>query len=223
MPTPLEQTIAIILDPQSRIRETNPLVYEMPKDKMADHETRMRYFDLPDGDLSKSMRRWMITEYGDSVLQKEPIEDDQDQSPIFAVIREPQERWWGGVREWMTNLPWYSWWENEQIMQYFPHFNRFTMNMDTTLKKVKVTHFIKGDKDLPERFANFCRKHRLRQYGKLPMVPNLSDADTNRKNMQDVGVQQLKKWLRKNPDYKKKLDDYLAHDYKYWNKVEDQT
>ena len=55
------------------------------------------------------------------------------------------------------------------------------------------------------------------------MVPNLSDADTNRKNMQDVGVQQLKKWLRKNPDYKKKLDDYLAHDYKYWNKVEDQT
>ena len=68
MPTPLEQTIAIILDPQSRIRETNPLVYEMPKDKMADHETRMRYFDLPDGDLSKSMRRWMITEYGDSVF-----------------------------------------------------------------------------------------------------------------------------------------------------------
>ena len=84
MPTPIEQTISIILDPASKLRDASPLVYCVPTDSVDQHEPRMRYFDLPDGDLSKTMRRWMMTEYGDALLQSEPIEDNADQSEIFA-------------------------------------------------------------------------------------------------------------------------------------------
>ena len=55
MPTPLEQTIAIILDPVSKLREINPLVYQIPSTSITEHESKIRYCDLVDGDLSKSM------------------------------------------------------------------------------------------------------------------------------------------------------------------------
>ena len=108
MPTPLEQTIAIILDPSSKLREVNPLIYQIPSTSVTEHETKIRYCDLVDGDLSKTMRNWIMTEYGDMQLQSLPLEENEDQSDIFAIIREPEQRWWQGVREWMTNLPWYS-------------------------------------------------------------------------------------------------------------------
>ena len=223
MPTPIEQTISIILDPASKLRDASPLVYCVPTDSVDQHEPHMRYFDLPDGDLSKTMRRWMMTEYGDALLQSEPIEDNADQSEIFAVIREPKTRWWQGVKEWMTCLPYYSWWANEKIMEQWPHFDRFTIAQHVTLDKVKgIKHFIKGDHKLAERFSKFCRKHRLRQYGKLEMVHNLEDTFPDRKKMLDQGVKQLRAWLKKNPEYQKRLDEYLEPDYKYWEKVENQ-
>ena len=223
MPTPLEQTIAIILDPSSKLREVNPLIYQIPSTSVTEHETKIRYCDLVDGDLSKTMRNWIMTEYGDMQLQSLPLEENEDQSDIFAIIREPEQRWWQGVREWMTNLPWYSWWENKQIMEQWPHFNRFTMAMHVTLDKVPVKHFIKGDADLSIRFANFCRTHKLRQYGKLGMVQNLSTANIQRKKMQDTGVKQLRDWLKTNKDKQQQLDEYLHKDYSYWEKVETQN
>ena len=46
MPTPIETTIDIVLDPSSRMREITPLVYQLPKDSTKAYEPRMRYLDL---------------------------------------------------------------------------------------------------------------------------------------------------------------------------------
>ena len=46
MPTPIETTIGIILDPGSRMRDITPLVYQLPKDSTKAYEPRMRYLDL---------------------------------------------------------------------------------------------------------------------------------------------------------------------------------
>ena len=35
MPTPIETTIDIVLDPSSRMRDISPLVYQLPKDPSA--------------------------------------------------------------------------------------------------------------------------------------------------------------------------------------------
>jgi hypothetical protein len=40
--------------------------------------------------------------------------------------------------------------------------------------------------------------------------------------LEDKGVQELKSWLRKNPDRQKQLDEYLEPDWQYWEKVEYQ-
>jgi hypothetical protein len=40
--------------------------------------------------------------------------------------------------------------------------------------------------------------------------------------MEDKGRSQLESWLKKNPDHQKKLDEYLAPDYAYWDKVKNQ-
>jgi CHASE3 domain sensor protein len=55
------------------------------------------------------------------------------------------------------------------------------------------------------------------------MVHNLEDTFPDRKKMLDQGVKQLRAWLKKNPEYQKRLDEYLEPDFKYWEKVENQV
>lgn len=220
MPEPIEITKQIILSPDSKLRESFPVIYQLPEAATHDKEGRVRYMDQTCC-ADKSIRRWLNQEYGAIELQM-PDKEHTDQSEIFALVREPEQRWWSGVREWMNNLPWYAWWLDEQIMQFWPHFNRFTLNQSTSLDQAKPQHLIKCDENLAPRIANFARKMKLRQYGKLDWVKNARYANPEKKRMEDKGQQQLEAWLRKNPNYQKKLDDYLEPDYNWWNKVKYQ-
>ena len=162
-----------------------------------------------------------MTEYGDKWHMQT---DQQDDSMLFALVRNPHERWGSGVRSWMNNLPYYAWWENEQLMEkFFPHFNRFTTSQSQILDQVKVDHFIKVDSDLDERFSNFCRKHRLLQFGRLKKYKNHRHVDPKVKAMEDKGRTQFEKWLRKNRKWHDKLEEFLAPDYRYWDKVSGQA
>ena len=221
MPTPIEQTLAIIFSGDSKLRESTPLIYQMPDKEESDNEKRMRWHFLTNS-ATNSVKHWLTTEYGTPVLQTLPLEENKDQSEMFALIRDPKERWWSGVREWMHNLPWYSWWENEKLMDQWPHFNRFTIAQHVTLDQAPAQHYIKVDHRINDRMVNFARKHRLRLYGPFRWVQNKRHNWADRKKMEDKGRSQLEKWLAKNPTYQKKLDDYLEPDYQYWNKVKHQ-
>jgi len=59
-------------------------------------------------------------------------------------------------------------------------------------------------------------------YGNIPHEKALRHEKPDIKKLEDKGVQELKAWLRKNPNYKKKLDEYLDPDWQYWEKVEYQ-
>ena len=222
MPTPIETTIDIVLDPSSRMRDITPLVYQLPKDSTKAYEPRMRYLDLSCS-AARSTRAWLRKEYGNIELQVPPLDKYEDQSDIFAMIREPKERWWSGVREWMNNLPWYAWWQNEKIMTQWPHFNRFTIAQHVTVNQVNPKHLIKVDADLDKRMITFARKHRLKLYGPFDRRRNYRYVDTPRKEMEDKGRSQLERWLKENPKYQEQLDIYLEPDYVLWNKVKNQS
>jgi len=220
MPEPIEQTLQIILGPESKMRETTPLIYQLPEMSTQPGENRIRYLDISCC-AARTIRKWLIREYGNIELQV-PGKTHKDQSEMFALIREPKERWWSGVREWMINLPWYAWWQNDKVMAQWPHFNRFTINQSVTLDQAKPQHLIKCDRDLPNRIYKFARQFRLRQYGPLIHIKNTRYLNPDIKKMQDKGRSQLEAWLRKNPTYQKQLDDYLEPDYAYWDKVKNQ-
>jgi len=220
MPEPIEQTIAIINSPDSKLRDITPIIYRL-NDSHPAHITRFRYLDQTCC-ASGTMRNWLSTEYGSKGWHMQT--DQKDDSPMFALVRDPRERWWSGVRSWMNNLPWYSWWENEQLMtDYFPHFNRFTTSQWQILDQVEVDHYIKVDSDLADRFANFCRKHKLLQYGRLKKFKNHRHQDENVMKMENTGRSQLEKFLRQNKKWNDKLEEFLAPDYAYWDRVSGQA
>ena len=218
MPTAIEQTLAIINSPDSKLRDTSPIIYRL-NDDVPNDLVRFRYLEQTCC-ASGTMRHWLSTEYTN---QWQMQTDQKDQSWVFALVRHPHERWWSGVRSWMNNLPWYSWWENEELMEkFFPHFNRFTTSQSQILDQVKVTHYIKVDQALDERFSKFCRKHRLLQYGRLRKYKNQRHVDENVKKMEDKGRVQFERFLRQNKKWQDKLEEFLDRDYTYWQKVEHQ-
>lgn len=226
MPTPIQETLKIILSADSKLREIKPILYALPKDehmpKGWTNLKRMRYLDH-DLSAGRNIKRWLWRDYSpELVLQEPPFDKHEDQSEIFTGIRHPLERWWSGIRDFMYFLPYYSWWENEQIMTQWPHFHRATLRLHDVMEQVKPQHLIKIDQDIDQRLCNFARKHNLLYYGNLPHERHIRHRRPDIMKMEKQGEKQLKQWLLKNPTWQKKLDDYLEPDWQYWDKVEGQ-
>jgi len=223
MPTPMEQSIAIILGPESKLRDKTPRMYAMPEQEPEGWTDlkRMRYLDH---DISggRNIKAWLRNEYGGLVLQQPPFDKQKDQSEIFTTIREPKERWWSGIRDFMHMLPYYSWWENEKIMEQWPHFHRATLRIHDIMEQIKPQHLIKVDDNLGDRMVRFAKRHRLLCYGAFPHLRHIRHSRNDIQVMEKKGRKQLEQWLIKNPDRQKQLDEYLEPDYEYWNKVKHQ-
>jgi len=225
MPTFLEEGIKIILSADSKLRDKTPILWALPE-KLPEgwgELKRMRYLDH-DMSAGRNIKRWLKRDYEtDSlILQQPPFEKHNDQSEIFTTVREPYERWWSGIRDFMYLLPWYSWWENEQIMQQWPHFHRGTFRIHDIMQDIKPQHMIKVDDGLNDRIVNFARKNRLLCMGNIPHERHIRHRRKDIQKLEKVGQQQLEQWLRRNPDWQKKLDDYLEPDLQYWDKVKGQ-
>lgn len=223
MPTPLEQGIAIITGRESKLRDKTPIIYALPE-KMPEGWGELKRLRFLDHDVSggRNVKTWLRRDYGSLVLQTPPFDQHNDQSEIFTTIREPLERWWSGIRDFMYLLPYYSWWENEKIMEQWPHFHRATLRIHDIMDQVKPQHLIKVDENFGERMIEFARSHKLLCYGPFPFQRHIRHARQDIWNMEKQGRKQLEKWLRKNEKYQKILDDYLEPDYQYWNRVKHQ-
>jgi len=223
MPTPIEQTIEIILGPNSKLRDKTPLIYSLPDTTSNGHPVvkKMRFLDLVQSG-ERNILKWLHRDYGQIKLQSPPFDKQPDQSEIFTLIRDPHERWWSGIRFWMQNLPWYAWWMNEKIMTQWPHFSRYTLRIHDVMQEINPQHLIKVDANLGNRIERFARKYGLYMYGALPFERNMRYSMPRLKQMEDKGRSQLEAWLKLNPDRQKQLDDYLEPDYQYWNQVKDQ-
>jgi len=225
MPTHLESAINIILSGDSKLRDKTPRVYALP-DQLPEgwgELKRMRYLDH-DISAGRNIKRWLKRDYEARrlVLQEPPFDEAKDQSEIFTMVREPYQRWWSGIRDFMYFLPWYAWWKNEQIMEQWPHFHRATFRIHDVMEQIKPQHLIKVDDGLNDRIIAFARKHRLLCLGNIPHERHIRHSNKNIQKLEKVGQEELQQWLKENPEWQKKLDDYLEPDLQYWDQVKGQ-
>tara|TARA_B100000424_G_scaffold269501_1_gene266580 strand:+ start:1055 stop:1738 length:684 start_codon:yes stop_codon:yes gene_type:complete len=226
MPTHLAEAIKIILGPESKLRDKTPRIYQLPEEKnMPKQFTNLKRMRFLNHDVSagRNIKRWLWRDYNpEIILQQPPFDKYEDQSEIFTLIRQPDQRWWSGIKDMFYFMPYYSWWNNEDIMQQWPHFTRGTLRIHDIMQDIKPKHLIKCDDGLNDRIIKFAKTHGLLCYGNIPHEKALRHSKPDIKKLEDQGVKELKAWLRKNPDRKKQLEDYLDPDWQYWEQVEYQ-
>ena len=176
-----------------------------------------------DVSAGRNIKRWLWRDYHpEIILQEPPFNKYEDQSEIFTLIRKPDDRWWSGIKDMIYFMPWYTWWTNEKIMTQWPHFNRGTLRLHDVMQEVNPQHLIKCDDGLNDRVIKFAKKHGLLCFGNIPHEKALRHSKPDIKKLEDIGVRELKTWLRKNPNRQKQLDEYIEPDWQYWEKVEYQ-
>ena len=226
MPTHLDEAIKIILGPESKLRDKTPRIYQLPEEKnMPKQFTNLKRMRFLNHDVSagRNIKRWLWRDYNpEIILQQPPFDKYEDQSEIFSLIRQPDQRWWSGIKDMFYFMPYYSWWNNDDIMQQWPHFTRGTLRIHDIMQDIKPKHLIKCDDGLNDRIIKFAKTHGLLCYGNIPHEKALRHSKPDIKKLEDQGVKELKAWLRKNPDRQKKLEDYLDPDWQYWEEVEYQ-
>ena len=226
MPTHLDEAIKIILGPESKLRDKTPRIYQLPEEKnMPKQFTNLKRMRFLNHDVSagRNIKRWLWRDYNpEIILQQPPFDNYEDQSEIFTLIRQPDQRWWSGIKDMFYFMPYYSWWNNEDIMQQWPHFTRGTLRIHDIMQDIKPKHLIKCDDGLNDRIIKFAKTHGLLCYGNIPHEKALRHSKPDIKKLEDQGVKELKAWLRKNPDRQKQLEDYLDPDWQYWEQVEYQ-
>ena len=226
MPTHLDEAIKIILGPESKLRDKTPRIYQLPEEKnMPKQFTNLKRMRFLNHDVSagRNIKRWLWRDYNpEIILQQPPFDKYEDQSEIFTLIRQPDQRWWSGIKDMFYFMPYYSWWNNDDIMQQWPHFTRGTLRIHDIMQDIKPKHLIKCDDGLNDRIIKFAKTHGLLCYGNIPHEKALRHSKPDIKKLEDQGVKELKAWLRKNPDRQKQLEDYLDPDWQYWEQVEYQ-
>ena len=226
MPTHLDEAIKIILGPESKLRDKTPRIYQLTEEKnMPKQFTNLKRMRFLNHDVSagRNIKRWLWRDYNpEIILQQPPFDKYEDQSEIFTLIRQPDQRWWSGIKDMFYFMPYYSWWNNDDIMQQWPHFTRGTLRIHDIMQDIKPKHLIKCDDGLNDRIIKFAKTHGLLCYGNIPHEKALRHSKPDIKKLEDQGVKELKAWLRKNPDRQKQLEDYLDPDWQYWEEVEYQ-
>ena len=90
MPTPIENTLAIVLSPENKMRDKTPYVYDIPESNLCWLHNC--------GSAAKSTLHWLGKDYGD-MRRMTPEQLKENQKPAFVLLQEPEYRWWTGVIE----------------------------------------------------------------------------------------------------------------------------
>ena len=210
MPTPIENTIAIILSPENKMRDKTPYVYDIPESNLCWLHNC--------GSASKSTLQWLGKDHGD--MRKMTDEQlKENKKPAFVLLQEPEYRWWTGVIEWASGFNDYAWWTHDKIMEWWPHFDRFTLAPWEVIEQTKVEHFIKVGPDLNEKMQDFAKEHNLKMYGNFPYVKPRWRHVKYINQMAEALRPALKNEMRRRPELQLKLNEYLEKDYEYYNKT----
>jgi|TARA_Y100000590_G_scaffold270743_1_gene304037 hypothetical protein len=210
MPTPIENTLAIIYSPENKMREKDPYIYDIPESNLCWLHNC--------GSASKSTLQWLKRDYG-GLRKMDDTQLKANEKPAFVLLHEPEYRWWTGVIEWGTCFDDYAWFKNDRLMEWWPHFDRFTLAPWELIEQVKVDHYIKVGPDLNERMQDFAREHNLKMYGEFPYVKPRWRNVKYINRMANALKPALENLMRRRPELRKKLDEYLEKDYQYYNKA----
>ena len=139
---------------------------------------------------------------------------------VFAILADPEKRYWNGITEWSTCWGDYEWWQHDDIMEWFPHFDRYTLRYSEQIDGVKeVKHFLKLDNNLSDKIEDLAKQYDFKcPYGIEKIRPRYK-KDKDVIKLHETITPKFKKVVQESPQLKQKLEDYLAPDVWYYHKA----
>jgi hypothetical protein len=151
------------------------------------------------------------------------IETDKIESydkDVFAILKEPEQRYWDGITEWSTCWGTHEWWQHDDIMEWFPHFDRYTWRYSDQIDGVKeVKHLLKLDNNLSDKIEALAKQYDFKcPYGIEKVRPRYK-KDKAVIEIHETITPKFKSLVQESPELSQKLEEYLAPDVWYYAKA----
>jgi len=207
----LDTVLAIMRSPQNGMRRKHPVIINI-NDKAG--------WLFLTGGAQHSIFAWLNEFHRDEFkeLHKDKVKDyDKD---VFAVLGEPEKRYWNGITEWSTNWGTHEWWQHDDIMEWFPHFDRYTLRYSEQIEQApNVKHFIKLDAGLSGRMETLGTQYGFNcPYGIDNIRPRYKKDPATVQIHKEI-MPKFKKLVQDSPELSQKLEDYLAPDVWYYTQA----
>ena len=208
-------SIATILEimrrPNNGMRRKHPVIIDVDEKAGWLHLT---------GGAMHSMMVW-LNEFHLNEFKEVPKDDVKNYNKdVFAILAEPEKRYWNGITEWSTCWGDYEWWQHDDIMEWFPHFDRYTLRYSEQIEAVnEVKHFLKLDNDISDKMETLAKQYDLKcPYGIEKVRPRYKKEKSVIK-LHETITPKFKQLVQDSPELSKKLEDYLAPDVWYYAKA----
>lgn len=208
----IETILSLIRSPKNGMRLKNAVIIDIDSSNLG-------WLHITGGAMN-SVMNWLQKHHKDQIkeLKKEEIKDYA--KDLFAVLAEPRHRYWTGIVEWSSNFGQYQWWQHDDIMEWFPHFDRYTLRYSDLIEQVPTPkHYFKVSRDLSNNMENLIKQYDLKLKFDFPHVkPRYKWAPSITKIYDDI-LPKFKKVVESSPELSRKLKEYLAPDYVYYEKA----
>ena len=208
----IKTILEIMRRPDNGMRLKNPVIIDI-NDKAG-------WLHLTGGAVH-SMIAWLnefhLNEFKE--IEKDKLESyDKD---VFAILKEPEQRYWDGITEWSTCWGEHEWWQHDDIMEWFPHFDRYTWRYSDQIDGVpEIKHLLKLDKDLSDKIEALAKQYDFKcPYGIEKVRPRYK-KDKSVIKIHETITPKFKKLVEESAELSQKLEDYLAPDVWYYKKAE---
>ena len=208
----IKTILEIMRRPDNGMRLKNPVIIDI-NDKAG-------WLHLTGGAVN-SMIAWLnefhLNEF------KEVAKDDvmKYDKQIFAILKEPEKRYWDGITEWSTCWGEHEWWQHDDIMEWFPHFDRYTWRYSDQIDGVpEIKHLLKLDNNLSDKIEALAKQYDFKcPYGIEKVRPRYK-KDKSVIKIHETITPKFKKLVEESAELSQKLEDYLAPDVWYYKKAE---
>ena len=208
-------SIATILEimrrPNNGMRRKHPVIIDV--------DEKAGWLHLTGGAMHRMMA-W-LNEFHLNEFKEVPKDDVKNYNKdVFAILAEPEKRYWNGITEWSTCWGDYEWWQHDDIMEWFPHFDRYTLRYSEQIEAVnEVKHFLKLDNDISDKMETLAKQYDLKcPYGIEKVRPRYKKEKSVIK-LHETITPKFKQLVQDSPELSKKLEDYLAPDVWYYAKA----
>lgn len=204
---PLINTILeIIRSPHNGMRFKNPIIMDIKN-------TKLSYLMLSGG-AQHSVMAWLGKYYAKDIQEVKKDDVAKHTKDVFTILGEPSHRYWTGIVEWSSNFGNYEWWQHDDIMAWFPHFDRYTLRYSEQIEQVpSVKYTFKVGRDLSDKMKTFIDQQGLKLRFDFPHLKPRYKWAPDITQIYDEVMPKFKSLVESSPELSKRLEDYLAPDY----------
>ena len=207
----IQTILEIMRRPDNGMRLKNPVIIDINEKAGWLHLT---------GGAVHSMIAWLNEFHLNEFKEIETDKIESYDKDVFAILKEPEQRYWDGITEWSTCWGTHEWWQHDDIMEWFPHFDRYTWRYSDQIDGVKeVKHLLKLDNNLSDKIEALAKQYDFKcPYGIEKVRPRYK-KDKAVIEIHETITPKFKSLVQESPELSQKLEEYLAPDVWYYAKA----